>query len=142
MNFTGLAYHFGDLHHSIVILRGRLGTLDVSGCEFLANHIARAVCTFQGKKIDGSLARNIGFVTNFEVHEITRKEKPILRMSPTKCSFSGSNMFSCGVAMSMEKAANLSFSNISKEVLMSFCMAGVALRDILTCQKNVESLFV
>ena len=31
------------------------------------------------------------------------------------------------------KLQNLSFSNVSKQVVMSFCAAGMALRDIQTC---------
>jgi len=31
------------------------------------------------------------------------------------------------------KMENLSYSNVSKQVVMSFCVAGVALRDIPTC---------
>ena len=44
-----------------------------------------------------------------------------------------SRWFSCGFAVSMGKLQNLSFSNVSKQVVMSFCVAGVALSDIPTC---------
>ena len=36
------------------------------------------------------------------------------------------------------KPQNLSFSKVSKEVVMSFCVAGVALSDIPTCLKLEE----
>ena len=51
------------------------------------------------------------------------------RKSRTKC------LFFCGVAVSWGKLENLSFSNVSKpkQVVMLFCMAGVALCDIPTC---------
>ena len=39
------------------------------------------------------------------------------------------------------KLQNISFSKVSKQVVMSFCLAGVALRDIptclITCRKNL-----
>ena len=52
-------------------------------------------------------------------------------MLPT--SLVSSLWFSCGVAVSMGEAANLSFSRVSKQVVMSFCVAGMALCDIPTC---------
>ena len=68
-------------------------------------------------KIDGSLAQNAGF-------------------SASTCLVS-SRWFSCGVAVSMGEAGKplrrLSDSNVSKQVVMSFCVAGVALCDIPTC---------
>ena len=49
-----------------------------------------------------------------------------------------SRWFSCGVAMSMGEAGKpLSFSNVSKQVVMSFCVAGVALCDIPNLFDNV-----
>ena len=42
-------------------------------------------------------------------------------------------------AVAMSKLQDLSLSKVSKQVVMSFCVAGVALRDIpkyfMTCQK-------
>ena len=64
-------------------------------------------------KIGGSLVRNAGF-------------------SASTCLVS-SRWFSCGVAVSMGKLENLSFSNVSKQVVMLFCVADVALCDIPTC---------
>ena len=67
--------------------------------------------------------------------EATKCEK--LRMSRTKRSFSGSSMsrldslVSCSAAVSMGDAAKpLLYCMFSKQVLMSFCLAGVPLRDI------------
>ena len=64
-------------------------------------------------KIGGSLVGNAGF-------------------SASTCLVS-SCWFSCGVAVSMGKLENLSFSNVSKQVVMLFCVADVALSDIPTC---------
>ena len=50
-------------------------------------------------------------------------------------------VFFCA-AVSLGEAAKL-FSKVSKQVVMSFCVAGVALGDILTClQKCRESFCV
>ena len=81
-------------------------------------------------KIDGSLARNIDFeVANLEAPMKTRRKTSILKLSvkiggslarkarfdaPT--SLVSSLWFSCGVAVSMGEAANLSFSKVSKQV--------------------------
>ena len=103
---------------SIVIFRGMRSTFDVSCCVFLYIALAglRQVatrCKFRGKrgilrnvlKIDGSLARNVSSLSGFLV------ASPCLRGKPQ----------------------NLSFSKVSKQVVMSFCVAGVALCDIPTC---------
>ena len=63
-------------------------------------------------KIGGSLARNV-------------------RFDAPKCLVS-SLWFSCGTAV-WGKLQNISLSNVSKQVVMSFCMAGAALCDIPTC---------
>ena len=105
-------------------------------------------------KIDGSLARNIDFeVANLEAPMKTRRKTSILKLSvkiggslarkarfdaPT--SLVSSLWFSCGVAVSMGEAANLSFSKVSKQVVMSFCMAGMALCDIPTCLITVDNV--
>ena len=69
---------------------------------------------FQSVKIGGRLARNA-------------------RFGASTCLVS-SLWFSCGFAVSMWEAAKpLSFSKVSKQVVVSFCVAGVALRDIPTC---------
>ena len=63
-------------------------------------------------KIAGSLVRNAGFAAS-------------------TCLVS-SRSFSCGVAVSIGEVENISYSNVSKQVVMSFCVAGVALCDIPT----------
>ena len=68
---------------------------------------------FQTVKIGGSLARNAGF------------DVPTCLVS--------SLWFSCGFACLWGKLQNLSFSNVSKQVVMLFCVADVALSDIPTC---------
>ena len=60
-----------------------------------------------------------------------------LRLQHVSSRFSGFLVASpcrCG------KLQNLSFSNVSKQVLMSFCVAGVARRDILTCLQMVSKV--
>ena len=91
-------------------------------------------------KIDGSLPRNIDFeVANLKARTKTRGK--ILKLQSVKIggslarkarfdaptSLVSSLWFSCGVAVSMGKLQNLSFSKVSKQVVMSFCVAGVAL---------------
>ena len=102
-------------------------------------------------KIDGSLARNIDFeVANLEVPKKTRRKTSILRLQSVKIGGSlarnacfgaptrlvSSLWFSCGFAASpclWGKPQDLSFSKVSKQVVMSFCVAGVALCDVPTC---------
>ena len=103
-------------------------------------------------KIDGSLARNIDFeVANFQVLRKTPRKTSILKLheatkcenwrkSRTKCSFlmlppvsSRVSGFLVASPCLWEKLQNVSFSNVSKQVVMSFCVAGVALCDIPTC---------
>ena len=48
--------------------------------------------------------------------------------------------FPVGVAVSMGEAENLSFSNVSEQVVMLFCVVDVALSDIPTCFKIGGSL--
>ena len=68
---------------------------------------------FQTVKIGGSLARNAGF--NVPTCLVSSLCFPVV--SP--CLWG--------------KLQNLSFSNVSKQVVMLFCVAGVALSDIPTC---------
>ena len=112
---------------SIVILRGRRSTLDVSCCVFFCeSHCQGQVvtrCKFPGRrcilwdvmKIDGSLARNIDFEVNLEVHKKTRRKTPILKLQSVKIGVARnarfdapthlvlSLWFSCGLAVSMGK---------------------------------------
>ena len=70
-----------------------------------------------------------------DVHKIAKLEE----VSHEMLFFSASTCLVCvsrfPVASSClwGKSQNLSFSNVSKQVVMSFCMAGVALCDIPTC---------
>ena len=49
--------------------------------------------------------------------------------------------FSCGLAVAMGEAANLSCFKVSKQVVTRFCVAGVPLRDILTCLQTSRKSF-
>ena len=71
-----------------------------------------------------------------------------VRKSRTKCSFWCSNMSRLESLASLVssqclwgKLQNLCLSNVSKQVVMSFCVAGVALRDIPTCFKTCQKSF-
>ena len=100
-------------------------------------------------KIDGSLARNIDFgVANFQFLRKTRRKTSILKLqcqnwrtSRTECSFWCSHvsrleslvfLWPRGVCGGSCKKL-LSFPKVSKQVVMSFCVAVAALRDIQTC---------
>ena len=98
-------------------------------------------------KIDGSLAQNIDFeVANF-VHKKTRRKTSILKLQSVKIGESLARnacieapacivsilWFASAVACLWGKLQNFSFSKVSKQVVMSFCVAGVALPDIFTC---------
>ena len=99
-------------------------------------------------EIDGSLARNIDFeVAIFQVHKKTRRKTSILKLQSVKIggslarnarfdaptSLVSSLWFSCGLALSMGEAAKPLLFEGSKQVVMSFCVAGAALCDIPTC---------
>ena len=93
-------------------------------------------CKFRGSrgilydvlKIDGSLARNIDFeVANFQVLRKTRRKTSILQLQSVKIAGSLARnarfgvptclvsrlWFSCGLAVSMGEAANLSFCHVA-----------------------------
>ena len=76
----------------------------------------------QSVKIGGSIARNASF------------DAPTCLVS--------SLWFPLASPYLQGKLQNLSFSKVSKPVVMSFCVAGVSLGDILTCLKRVENRFV
>ena len=83
-------------------------------------------------KIDGSLERNIDF--EVEAPKKTRTKTSFLRLQNVKIG--GSLARNAGFSASTclwEKPQNLSSSKVSKQVVMSFCVAGVALCDIPTC---------
>ena len=105
-------------------------------------------------KID---ARNIDFeVEHFHVHEKTRRKTPILKLQSLKVGGSLARnarfeaptclvsilWFSPAGAVSIwGKLQHLSLPKVSKAVLISFCVAGVALHDILMCLKNSRKSF-
>ena len=107
-------------------------------------------------KIDGSLAREIDFeVANLEVHKKTRGETLILKLQSKVWKLeevshemlvlmvqrvsSRVSGFPVASPCIWGKLQNLSFSKVSKQVVMSFCVAGVAFRDsptrLITCRK-------
>ena len=101
-------------------------------------------------KIDGILARNV----DFEVGPSDRKTSilelrnlTIGRSLARKARFEAPTClasilwFSSAVAVSMGKLQNLSLSKDSKQVVASFCVAGVALCDIQTCFVMRQKLF-
>ena len=78
-------------------------------------------------KIDGCLARNIDFeVANLEVLKKNRRKAPILK--PRSVKIGGG--FPVAALCLWGKLQNLSFSKVSKQVVISFCVAGAALCDI------------
>ena len=98
-------------------------------------------------KIDGGLARNIDFeVANLEVHKKTRRKTSILKLHSVKLGGISHEMlvlmlqhvssqvsgFPVASPSLWGKLQNVSFSKVSKQVVMSFCVAGVALCDIPT----------
>ena len=102
-------------------------------------------CKFRGRlKVDGGLARSIDFeVANLLVHKKIRRNVDFeatkyenWRKSRTKCPFSCSYVshlesgFPVASPCFWGKLQNLSFSKVSKQVVMSFCLAGVTLCDI------------
>ena len=94
-------------------------------------------------KIDGSLARNIDFeVANFQVLRKTRRKTSILKLQSLKIGGSLARNARPRVSSRVSgfpvaspclwgKLQNLSFSKVSKQVVMSFCVAGAALFDNL-----------
>ena len=93
-------------------------------------------------KIDGSLPRNIDFeVANLKARTKTRRKTSILKLQSVKIggSLARKARFEAPTSMSQVsgfpvaspclwgKLQNLSFSKVSKQVVMSFCVAGVAL---------------
>jgi len=73
---------------------------------------------------------------NIPTRLITCRNCQNWRMSRTKCSFFCihlSRLESLVFLCLWGKLQNLSFSKVSKQVIMSFCVAGVTLCDIPTC---------
>ena len=103
--------------------------------------------------IDGSPPQNIDFeVANFQVRRNTRRKTSILKLQSAKIEgclprnallmlprvSSRVSGFLVASPCLWGKLQNLSFSKVSKQVVMSFCVAGAARCDI----KRVESRFV
>ena len=99
-------------------------------------------------KIDGILARNIDFeVANLEVPTKTRRKTSILKLQSVKIGgvsherlvlmlprlSSRASGFPVASPYLWGKLRNLSLSKVSKQVVMSFCVTGMALCDIPTC---------
>ena len=112
---------------SDVILRGRRSTLDVSCCVFSANRIVSPARSGDKVQIPWQAWH---FVTGDENRREPRTKRRFWGRFVRKLA--GKRRFwSCKVRNS-KKLQNLSLSNVSKQVVMSFCVAGVA----QTCQKS------
>jgi hypothetical protein len=129
-------------------LRGRRATLDVSCGVFFANRIGRAGILWDALKIDGGLARNIDFeVANLKVPMKTRRKTSILKLQSVKIwgSLARNARFAAPMCLVSRRRrvyegsckTNRSFSKVSKQVFMSFCVAAVALCvfDTVACRK-------
>ena len=140
--FSWQVQHFGDLHRHFawqaqhfrrVVLRVFCESRQVvTSCKFRGRH----GILWDVLKIDGSLARNIDF--EVEVHKKIGRKTSILKLhgarckkwrkSRTKCSFwcvsSRVSGFLVASPCLWGKLQNLSFSEVSKQVVMSFCVAG------------------
>ena len=107
-------------------------------------------------KIDGSLARNIDFeVVSFQVLRKTRRKTSTLKLQSVKIGgslarnarlmlprvSSRASGFPVASPCLWGKLQNLSFSKVSKQVVMSFCVAGVTLCDIPTCFRTCRKSF-
>ena len=150
--------------------RGRRSTLDFAWqAQHFRRVLWRQVvtrCKFRGRrgilwdvlKIDGSLARNIDFeVANLEVRrKLSVRKTSILKLQSMKIEEVSHEMlflvlprvssrvsgFPVASPCLLGKLQNLSFSKLSKQVVMSFCVAGVTLCDILTCLTRRKSFCV
>ena len=122
-----------------------------------ANSVAGVARCEMWWKMDGGLARNIDFklILSFmrklvgkpwfwsykalKIEEDS-KETLVLRLHHVSSRFCG---FLLPSPCLWGKPQNLSFSMVSKPVVITFCVASVALRDILTCLlKCVESRYL
>ena len=101
-------------------------------------------------KIGGILARNIDFaVANLQVLRKIRGKTSILTLQSHEMLVlmlprvsSRVSGFPVASPCLLGKLQNLSFSKLSKQVVMSFCVAGVTLCDILTCLTRRKSFCV
>jgi len=136
------------LDTSIVILRGRRSTLDVSCCLFFANRIVRAAssgdkvqvpwqawhfvrCAETWEEFSGSKEKLVGKrrVRSYKVGKLEEVSHEMLVLMLPRVS-SRVPGFPVASPCLWGKLQNLSFQKVSKQVVMSFCVAGVALRDI------------
>ena len=104
-------------------------------------------------KIDRSFARNIDFkVVNSEAHKKARRKTSILKLVPKLEEVVRNALMLQHVSSRVAgfpvaspclwgKLQNLSFSKVSKQVVVSFCVAGVALPDIITCLQTCRKSF-
>ena len=154
------------LDTSDLILRGRRSTFDVSCCVLFANRIVSAARSGDKVKIPW---KAWNFATGDENRRKPRTKRRfwgrfvrklvgkrrfwsckvwMLRKSRTKRSFCCSNMSRLKSLASMVpsqclwgKLPNPSLLNVSKQAVMSFCVAGVALCDIPTCFMTCQKSF-
>ena len=159
LQFSWQAQHFGRVHRhfSWQAQHFRRVVLRVFCKSHWRGASVATRCKFRGSrgilydvlKIDGSLARNMDFeVANFQVLRKTPRKTSIFeatkcenwRKSRTKCWFFCIHVVLSRVAgfpvaspCLWGKLENLSFSNVSKQVVMLFCVADVVLSDIPTC---------
>ena len=91
-------------------------------------------------KSDGSLARNIDFdVANFEVHEKTRRKMKSLKLQSMKIG--GRLARNARFEAPTYRSRFSGFLLPSPCLVMSFCVAGVALGNILTCLQKCRQSF-
>ena len=155
--FVWQVQHFGDLR--CPMLRGRCSTFGVSCSVFFANRTVSAARS--GDKVQipwhawhfvtcdenrGSILRSIRKtrrktsmlkLQNVKCKEVSH-ERLLLRLQHVSSRVAG---FLVPSQCLWEKLQNLSLLNVSKQVVMSFCMAGVALPDIFTCLQTRRKSF-
>ena len=146
LHFSGQAQHFGDLRCHFAWQRS------MSWCVFFANGIVSAARSDDKVQIPWQAWH---FVTCDEnrrrsVRKKTRRKTSILKLRSVKCKdilhemlvlmlqhvSSRLSGFFGAVAVSIGEAGKLSLLKVSRQVVMSFCVAGVALRDIPQCFKR------
>ena len=167
LHFSWQAQHFGDLrcqfawqaqHFTRVVLRFFCESYCQRCAKWwqAANSVAggRRGILWHVMKIDGCLARNVDFEVgpsensyvgkrrfwSYEVWKLEEvsHERLILRLQHVSPRFSGLLLPSQCL---WGKLQNLSLSKDSKQVVMSFCVAGVTLCDIQTCFVTCQKLF-
>ena len=138
LHFSWQAQHFGDLHRRFAWQAQHFRRVALRVLWIVVSGLRQVLMCW---KIVGSLAWNI----HFEVHEKTHRKTSILKLY----SFLARNAcfedfeaptclvtilwFACDVAVSRGDAAKPFIFEGSKEIVMSFCVAGVALGDMSSC---------